>query len=174
MSEKATRILFSLAVFCCILFSSCKEDEECRRERYVRLSTVFYTVETNTSTGLESIVKLTLSDSLSVWGMGVDSLLYFNAPKQNSIELPLNKLSDSSEFVFTFKDTLNVSVSDTISIYYENREGFLSFECGCLNTFTIDSLRTKTTRHYIDSIAINHKEVNTENVENIKIYHNSK
>jgi len=174
MSEKIVRILFLLIAFCCIFLSSCKEDEECRQERYVRMSVGFYTINVNTSTNVQSSAKLYI-DTLSVKGVGADLLLYNNAARKDSVRLPLNKLLDVSEFVFTFKDIETESViSDTISVYYENHEDYLSFECGCLNTFTIDSLRTKTTNHYIDSIVINSKEVNTANVENLKIYHTPK
>ena len=174
MSKKIIRILFPLIAFCCIFFLSCKEDEECRQERYVRMYAGFYTISTNTSTHVQSPVKLYI-DTLSVKGVGIDSLLYKNAARKDSVRLPLNKFFDVSEFVFVFKDTITKSIfADTISVYYENHEDYLSFECGCLSTFTIDNLRTKTTNHYIDSIVINSKEVNTANVENIKIYHTPK
>jgi len=165
------RFLFVMSGFCSILFVSCSEDEECRQTRYVRMYAGFYTINTDTITNIESEARLKLTDSLSVRGIGAESFLYTNAVRKDSVNLPLNKSANLSEFVFTFKDSLSVAVSDTVGIYYENHERYLSFECGCLNTFTLDSLKIKTTHHYIDSVVVKFKEVNTTHVENIKIYH---
>ncbi len=169
MSKKPLQILYTIITGSIFLFS-CANDEECRMDRYVEMHAGFYTITLNTSTNVETETTLTLTDSLSIRGIGVDSFLYYNAAIKEPLNLPLNKLTDLSEFVFSFKDTLNNIVSDTVSIYYENHEQYLSFECGCINTFTIDSIMSGTTNHYIDSIVINFKEVNTVNVENIKIY----
>lgn len=174
MSKKSVGILLTVIIFCSVFLFSCSEDEECRQSRYVQLYAGFYRINVDPVTGIESQVKIYI-DTLSVQGVGLDSLLYKDAARKDSVKLPLNKLSDLSEFVFTINDTvLNRIFKDTISVYYENHEDYLSFECGVLNTFTIDSIRTKATRHYIDSIVVNSKEVNTNNVENIKIYRTPK
>ena len=111
-------------------------------------------------------------DTLSVQGVGLDGYIYDRVPRKDSVQLVLNNQADVSEFVLTFEDTLRqLVVADTLSVYYRRTESYLSFECGCLYTFTLDTALTRSTRHFIDSIVINSIEVNTANVENIKIYH---
>lgn len=162
---------FWCVLLCCLSLVSCKEDEQCRQERYVRMYVGFYRINTNTATGEQTEGKLYV-DTLSVQGVGLDGYIYENVPRKDSVQLLLNNQVDVSEFVFTFEDTLRRQVlTDTLSVHYARTESYLSFECGCLYTFTIDSVETRATRNFIDSIVINSKEVNTANVENIKIYH---
>lgn len=163
-----TLFRFFISIFCFVFLFSCGEDEECRKDRYVRLGVGFYKINVDVESGIASPVKLVI-DSITVNGLDIDSLLYNNAKKKDSVRLPLNKLAEESTFRFIGNDT-----TDTFTVYYQNNEEFLSFECGCLNTFTIDVERTRQslTTHYIDSIVVTNPEVNTLDVENIQIYHN--
>jgi hypothetical protein len=126
---------------------------------------------TDISTGIISSVKINI-DTLSVQGIGIDTFFYNNTARINAVNLPLNRLTELSEFVFTFNDTtLNITLKDTVSVFYEIHEKYLSFACGILHTFTLDSLRINTTRHYIDSIVVSSTEVNNiSNAENIQLY----
>ena len=152
-----------------IFFTSCGIDEECRYPMHAPLRVGFYEMITDLSTGITTTTRVSI-DTLIVQGIGSDSILGFL--QASSIGLPLNKLSDASNFVFTFIDNrLDVIMQDVVSIYYEIHEDFLSFECGILTTFTIDSIRTTTTNNYIDSIVINSTEVNTfNNAQHIQIF----
>ncbi len=160
-----------ILLFCCMLLLACQEDEQCRLERYVRLHVSFYQMTTNLSTGVQSEGTLYV-DTLSVQGIGVDGYIREKAAGKDTVQLLLDKENDISEFIFTFEDTLRqLVVTDTLSVYYSRTESYLSFECGCLYTFTIDPELTSATNHFIDSIVIYSTEVNTANEENIKIYH---
>ena len=162
---------FTWLLTCILLLAACKEDEQCRMERYVRLYAGFYQMSLNTSTGERTEARLYI-DTLSVQGVGLDGYIYHRAPRKDTMQLMLNNQADVSEYILTFEDTVRRQVLiDTLSVHYRRAESYLSFECGCLYTFTIDTVLTRSTRHYIDSIVINSKEVNTANVENIKIYH---
>ena len=150
-----------------LIFASCGQDEECRLPHYVPLRVGFYEITTDTLSGTTSSARLAI-DTLIVQGLGSDSL--FGYVRANSVNLPLNKFSEVSEFVFTFIDNkLDTIIQDKISIFYETHNEFLSFECGILYTFTIESAQTTT--NYIDSIVINSTEVNTfNNAQHIQIY----
>jgi hypothetical protein len=159
--------LFSIFFITTVFFSSCSEDEECRQSRFVRLRVGFHEMRTDVSTGITSSERITI-DSLNIQFANVQRGL----ARASRIELELNKLDSLSQFIFAFTDTtLNITVRDTVSVFYEIHEEFLSFQCGILHTFTLDSARTSTTRHFLDSIVISSTEVNNiSNAENIKLY----
>ena len=168
MSKNLVRFLFLSISFCCLFLFSCGNDEECRKDNFVRLYAGFYTIKTDTITGVSAESKLSV-DSITIKGVNVDSLLYNNSKKLNAVQLQLNKLKAQSDFVFVFNNVI-----DTVKFSYSSEETYLSFECGTLTPFTLDALNSKHTTNYIDSIIITSPEVNTADVENIKIYHSPK
>ena len=122
----------------------------------------FYHAAINTNTNL--ITKTALSiDSLSIQGLGVDSILYNNSKKISKVILPLNKFVPESKFVVTFD-----KIKDTITVLHTNTNDFLSLECGCIKVHTIDTVLT--TNHFIDSVKIAIHDVNTTNAEHLQIY----
>jgi hypothetical protein len=105
-------------------------------------------------------------DSVSVNGIGKDSVLYNNSKSVNSLKLPLNAALQQSDFVVCFNNTI-----DTLSVFYTNNNAyFISFECGCIAAQTIDEVIS--TNHFIDSIRIVQREVINVDAEHIKIFHN--
>jgi hypothetical protein len=111
--------------------------------------------------------------TVSAHGEGVDSLIY-NNEQTSFVNLPLNKFAQSSTFEILLNDTLEI-----ITVWHTNYEEYLSFECGVVTCFTIDSLQIngnsidllKTNGIYIDSVSIINYSVNIQNAENIKLYH---
>ncbi|MDP4238888.1 MAG: DUF6452 family protein [Bacteroidota bacterium] len=102
-------------------------------------------------------------DSLTGQYHLVDSILYKNKKNISSIDLPLNNNSSQSKFKLKFNTTL-----DTMTIYHTNLNDYLSLECGCIKTHSIDTIIT--TNHFIDSVRIIIHDVNTYNAENIRLY----
>ncbi len=149
-------------VVCAIFMSSCTNDEECRKERYVQLNAKFYTNILNTSTNKYTTSTLTI-DSITLKGVDVDSILYNNSKKISSIFLPLNKFKSESKFSVKFNQ-----ITDTITILHSNIEQYLSLECGCIKVHSIDTVLT--TNHYIDSVKIKVRNVNTIQSEHVQIY----
>lgn len=160
MFKKSVILLF--IILCASFIFSCKEDGTCREERYVRMYAFFKRLNISDA-GDTTTVKLRI-DTLSINGLGIDSMLYNRAVGKESVHLPLNKFSNMSQFIFNVNDTI-----DTISIYHTNTEKYLSFECGVSVTFKIDSI--KATDYYIDSILLNIDTVDIRNAEHIYIYH---
>ena len=153
---------YLVVVFFVIIIFSCTTDEECRKDRYVQLNAKFYTNILNTSTNKYTTSSLTI-DSITLKGVDVDSILYKNSKKISSVFLPLNKFKSESKFSVKFNQ-----ITDTITILNSNIEQYLSLECGCIKVHTIDTVLT--TNHYIDSVKIKVRNVNTIQSEHVQIY----
>lgn len=158
---------FILTFFFIGLIVSCSSDEQCRKDRYVKMSISIYHLEYNQTTSQTTKTSLSI-DSISVRGLtseglNVDSILYNNQKKIYKLEFPLNKFVPESKFVVTFNNT-----KDTITILHQNINEFLSLECGCLKVHSIDTVLT--TNHYVDSVKIINHNVNTISTEHLQIY----
>jgi hypothetical protein len=88
-------------------------------------------------TDLSRAVSLT---GVSVWGLGMDSLLYKNKAV-SSIELELNPNASISRYVFKMATT-NGTFYDTLSFYYTSSSWFQSMDCDCMTFSTLDSCVT--------------------------------
>ena len=165
MSKKSKLFLVIASVFCALLFTSCNEDPECRISSYVRLRIGFHEMRTD-------VAGIATSHSISIDSVNIQfANVQGGVRQERSVHLPLNKFDTVSQFTFTFFDDITEGVAgiDVVSIFYTVHETYISFQCGLLHTFTIDSVRT--TRYFIDSIVIVSPEVNNvSNAENIKIY----
>lgn len=144
------------------LISCNQQDDTCRKSRKVTLNATFYTDFTNDK-GKYVKEKLVL-DSLTVKGVGIETLIYNNKKKTDVMELPLQVFKETSSYSLTFND-----IVDTIIVKHKNNLEFLSVECGSIRTYSIDTVFF--TKHFIDSIAIQQKNVNTIKIENLQIYH---
>ena len=164
--------IFIVLLFSILLNLSCSTDETCTQTKYVKLTAGFYHVSLNDAT--KALITTSFQiDSISVQGLLfdsvtskyhlVDSLLFNNNKKLSTINLPLNNFSTQSKFRFTLN-----SIIDTLTIYHTNLNDYLSLECGCIKTHSIDTVIT--THHFIDSVQIKIHDVNTTNGENIRIY----
>ncbi len=152
-------ILLSFAVFA---GSACSNDETCRKNKYVRLQVSLYKTSLNTTNNTLVTAEWN-ADSITVQGVGVDSVLYENSKKINLLSLNLNKIDQQTAY------QLNINgVKDTLTITHTNVTEFLSLECGCLKVYSIDS--AFVTNHAIDSIKVINHQVNTDNATNIRIY----
>jgi hypothetical protein len=159
--------IYIVIIFCLFVIASCTNDETCRKDRYVAIHAGFYTIKTDTL-GIHSRASLTI-DSITIQGLDsigqlVDSILY-NKKKDSKIYLPLHKFKNQSRFIVSLNDTI-----DTLTILHTNYDQYLSLECGCIKTHSIDTVLT--TNHFIDSILINNHDINTIDAEHIQIYHN--
>jgi len=169
--------IFIVLIFSILLNVSCSTDETCTQSKYVKFTAGFYHPHFNDTTKVLTVTSLQI-DSLTIQGMKydtlthkynlIDSLLYNNnKSKLSSINLPLNNFATQSMFRFTLN-----SVVDTVTIYHTYFNNFLSLECGCIVTHSIDTVIT--THHYIDSVQIKIRDVNTTSVENLRIYNHDK
>jgi len=170
--KKYSFIVFIFSIF---LIISCAGDETCTQTKYVKLTVNFYHPNPLDSI-LSNRIVASIIDSLTVQGLRkdtlgkyttVDSILYNNQKNVSTINLPLNNFSTSSIFKIKFN-----TITDTMTITHSNLNDYLSLECGCIITHSIDTV--VMTHHYIDSVRIKIHDVNTINAENIRLFNKSK
>lgn len=140
------------------IFTACANDDSCRENRYVVMTSNFYTIKNDTT-------QTFTVDSIWVKGLGNDSILYKNSKSVSSISLPLHKLQDTTQFVIRFNN-----VYDTLTIVHTNTQKYLSLECGCMVTHQLDSILSSTTKHKVKRIKIKYTNVGTTKKENLQIY----
>ena len=147
-----------------MIFTACTSSDECREETDVYMRAGFYTKTLSPTTNKYSTTSLSI-DSMWVNGLGIDSFLYRNKKSIKTIQVPLKKTEMQSDFIVRFND-----ITDTISVFYQNNDRYyLSMECGCIVVHKVDEV--VSTNHFIDSISIINRDINTANAENIQIYH---
>ncbi len=147
-----------------MIFAACSSSDECREETDVYMQAGFYTKTLSPTTNKYSTTSLSI-DSLWVNGLGIDSFLYRDKKSIKAIQVSLKKTEMQSDFIVRFND-----ITDTISVFYQNNDRYyLSLECGCIVVHKIDEV--VSTNHFIDSISIINRDINTANAENIQIYH---
>jgi hypothetical protein len=149
-------------LFFVLSVASCAVDEECRKDKFVAMKVMFYKKTLNPTTQQYTTSTL-IVDSLTVQGIGVDSVLYNNKKSISQIFLPLHKFQNESRFAIRFNN-----ITDTLTILHTNYDFYLSLECGCIKTHSIDTVLT--TNHFVDSIRIPNHNINTFNAEHLQIY----
>lgn len=153
-----------LFIFLQMNLSSCSTDDECRKEKDVNMQFDFLTKTVNATTGITTNTALNI-DSIWVKALDRDSFIYKNKKSVKTILLPLKKFENQTDFIIRLNN-----VTDTISIFHENNENYyLSLECGCIVTHTINE--AVSTNHYIKTIKILNTEINNTNATNLQIFH---
>ena len=167
--KKINFIFWAISILLC---TSCIVDEQCRQNRFVAMKIDFFHVVANKT---KDTIKTTVLSIDSVIARGlkfdtknskliyVDSVLSYKFPS-TSIFLPLQDSLTITRYEVKFNKTI-----DTLTIKHKNSDYYLSLECGCLKTHTIDSIQI--TKHFlVDSIKISNQIVNNTNAENIRLY----
>lgn len=135
---------------------SCQPDNQCRKENIVEMQVSFRN---------KAMSKVSL-DSVSIHGVGSDSVLYDNKKSVNHVALPLHKTKEVTQFVFS-----NGTKADTLTLEHVNTENFISLECGCFVYHTLQNAYSCGT--WIDSVAIITTEITTINAaEHIQVFFN--
>ncbi|MPN30850.1 hypothetical protein SDC9_178321 [bioreactor metagenome] len=158
------KLFRNIYLFALFFLSACTQTENCTQEKNVLMQVGFYKKTMDSTTKIYSKSALTI-DSIWVMGLGTDSLLYNKETSIKSINIPLKKTIEQTDYIVRFNNT-----TDTISIFHTNNDRYyLSLECGCVVAHSIDEIGS--TGHFIDSVSIINRDINTTNAENIQIYH---
>jgi hypothetical protein len=136
-----------ILVFSCIQGSCFDETES-----YLKAS--FY----NTSFG-----KIVAPDSLTLYGLNRDSIIYDKVADLTLALIPLNDTAQSSTFVIKIN-----GITDTIEFRYSSYPHLISKECGYTYYHHLDAAPVFT-KHIIDSILIDSPTVTNLKIENITI-----
>lgn len=158
------KLFRNIYLFALFFLSACTQTENCTQEKNVLMQVGFYKKTMDSTTKIYSKSALTI-DSIWVMGLGTDSLLYNKETSIKSINIPLKKTIEQTDYIVRFNNT-----TDTISIFHTNNDRYyISLECGTVVAHSIDEI--VSTGHFIDSVSIINRDINTTNAENIQIYH---
>jgi len=138
---------------------SCETPPPCEDANGVQANLGFYYYS-------ETTLNDTLIDSLVVYALNEDLVLFFDGTqtRNQTIALPLSMISDTSIFIFQFgKDG-----TDTLEFRYTQYTKLISHECGFVNYFDISEIIT--THNLIDSVWVRKELVEYGDEENVKIY----
>jgi hypothetical protein len=135
-----------LFLFSCTT-GSCFEETEC----YVKAS--FYKNTTRTA-----------PDSLTLYGLNNDSIIYNHSASIQPGLIPLNSSADSCTFVIGIN-----GVFDTIKFRYTNYAHLISKECGYTFYHHLDTIIPLKHFHAIERIEYINKTITNLNGENIRI-----
>lgn len=106
--------------------------------------------------------KYTLADTLTVFTKkhttNEDTILLNSKANATTFSLQMSYTGSSDLYILMMKDTLDNIVYDTITVSKTNTPHFESTECGPAFFHTIEGV--SNTRHKIESVNINDKEVN--------------
>jgi hypothetical protein len=129
---------------------SCLEDTE----SFLKAS--FYDDETK---------LLRAPDSLTIYGLGMDTIiLYDNAKNVQPALFPLNPSTDHCSFIIIVN-----GVTDTLVFRYSSYPHLISKECGY--TFYYNVEQPDPTANAIKGIYLNKSNITTVNEENIRIFY---
>ena len=111
-----------------------------------------------------SFGKVVSPDSLTVYGLNRDSLIYSKISDITVALLPLNDTTESSSFVIKIN-----GISDTVEFHYSSYPHLISKECGYTYYHHLDS--ANYTKHIISNITLDSPTVTNLKIENITIYY---
>lgn len=155
MGKLSITILRFFALLGLLLIGYACEEEGCQELTEVVVNARFYDPVTD---------EATIAPTLTLQGLGSDSLLLQQANSVSTFSLYLRQDTTATGFVFHFPQ----EVKDTVYIMHTNYHQVISLDCGCATFFTIDSMRW--TRHQLDTLIIKQSQIGTDYEENIRFY----
>ena len=148
-----------------LLMASCTVDTACHTTKKIRagvgLDSMWVWNEEHTA-----ITITDKWDTVSVRGIGSDSVIYNHAKNIKSFSLSLRADTNITQFEIEWKHQL-----DTLSIRHINDYQYISLACGCVVYHVIDSVWSR--RHFIDSTYIVESDVQAidagHEIENVRL-----
>jgi hypothetical protein len=108
---------------------------------------------------------LSTPDSLTLYGLDMDSIIYAGKSGVQPALIPLNSSAESSRFVIVIN-----GITDTIEFRYSSYPHLISKECGYTFYHHLDSI-PPFTKNIIKDIFLNNPTVTNLNEENIRIFY---
>jgi hypothetical protein len=141
-----------------LLLFSCTP-QSCFEETESFLKASFYTSVNNNTT------KIVAPDSLTIYGLNMDSIIYKQTRKVQPALIPLNPATDKCVFIIMIN-----GIADTVEFRYSSYPHLLSKECGYTYYHNLDTDRIFT-KHKIINIYYSKRNITTINEENIRIFY---
>lgn len=104
-------------------------------------------------------------DTLSVYGLNMDSVLYDKSTKVSKALFPLNASAEKCSFIININ-----GITDTIEFRYSSYPHLISRECGYTFYHHLDTM-PEYTKHAIKDIYTGNETITNLNVENIRIFY---
>ena len=151
--------------------SSCSDENDCSLAGRPMMYCTLYTIDEITDLRVNDTL-----DSLTITALGTDSIILNNQKKVHTLMLPLRYTSDTTVFILWYNpnNPTNKKDVDTLYIIQKNTPYFQSMECGYMMKQNILSTKfgnTKNSSERIDSLHIQNKEANTNEIENLQIFY---
>ena len=151
--------------------SSCSDENDCSLAGRPMMYCTLYTIDEITDLRVNDTL-----DSLTITALGTDSIILSNQKKVHTLMLPLRYTSDTTVFILWYNPNspTNKKDVDTLYIIQKNTPYFQSMECGYMMKQNILSTKfgnTKNSSERIDSLHIQNKEANTNEIENLQIFY---
>ena len=115
-------------------------------------------------TEVGATMKLQAPDSLTLYGLNQDSIIYYKKAGVQVALFPLNASAESSIFVIVIN-----GVTDTLEFRYSSYPHLISRECGYTFYHHLDTTIPK--HHAIKDIYTTNPTITTLNGENIRIFY---
>jgi hypothetical protein len=139
-----------------ILFLASCTQGSCFEETESYLKASFYTGDITP--------KLATPDSLTLYGLNNDSIIYYKSGNVQPALIPLDASKESCAFVIIIN-----GIADSIEFRYSSYPHLISKECGYTFYHQLDTIIAK--HHAIKDIYISNKSITNLNVENIRIFY---
>ncbi len=155
------RKTFSILTFfiASIEMTSCTDQYTiCSQSKNSNLNAAFRTISNNTDVSFSA-------SSLYMLDLTNGNLLFDQKAGISAVSSNLSLSLDSTSFAIKVSATMP---ADTFTVYYNRAKLFLSLECGEIDVFNIN--RIKTTKNSIDSITVLNTAVTNDFRSNINIY----
>lgn len=148
----------AIATLLLVAVTSCDNGYDCTLNNTSYNNIGFYSAETKS--------KYAYPDALNVSLMvnGKDSIMIYHITSAEGVSLPMSYTHDTDTVVFHYES----GHCDSLYIEHSNEPYYQSMECGTLMFHKIEDVRY--TDVWIESVAIQNKNVNFKGNENIKIY----
>lgn len=142
-----------------VLLCGCTVDQQCRTAFDVRMQAVF---RADSLQADSTYATYAIWDSITVQGLGRDSVLYDNRKGITTLQLPLRPDTTVTAYRLTYHGR-----TDTLYIIHNNDIQFISLACGEVIYHTIEGFRARGT--WIDSIALIDSTVQATVKDNIRL-----
>ena len=147
-----------LILFLCLLavFPSCEGEGVCTQSVLSLVNAGFY--------GWDEDQEVEVSvNQFTLFGEGVDSLLYSGSNSITKFSFPMDMNTQTSTMILQAD-----SLVDTMVIRYTVVPVLISYECGFTNAFDISGI--SHTRHFMDSVSLIKTTADVDDEENLKIF----
>ncbi len=148
-----------ITLIVCIEMTACTDQYTiCSQSKNSNLNAAFRTISNNSDVSFSA-------SSLYMINLTTGNLQFDQKPGISAVSSNLSLLLDSTSFAIKVSATMP---ADTFTVYYNRAKLFLSLECGEIDVFNIN--RIKTTKNSIDSIKVLNAAVTNDFQSNINIY----